>query len=82
MYKAKALIASILIILAIAFGVTLFKGGNSATNAGAILEWVISFGFTFYLLTFYVDLRQAKGVHKGELHGVAMAQNGYGYGYR
>ncbi|KAF8207119.1 hypothetical protein K438DRAFT_1917563 [Mycena galopus ATCC 62051] len=39
-----------------------------AFNAGAILEWTISLGFTFYLLTFYYDLRQAKGVRKGELN--------------
>jgi hypothetical protein len=33
----------------------------------AILEWFIAFGFTFYLLTFWYDLRQAKGVQRGEM---------------
>ena len=33
----------------------------------AILEWVIAFGFVFYLLTFYFDLRMSKGMHKGDL---------------
>ncbi|KAJ6570142.1 Frag1/DRAM/Sfk1 [Mycena vulgaris] len=67
-YIAKGIIAGILVVLAVAFGVTLF----SAPNAGAVLEWTISLGFTFYLLTFYYDLRQAKGVHKGELNPQAM----------
>jgi len=62
-YSAKAIIATALIVLAIAFGITLYEN----TNAGAILEWVIAFGFTFYLLTFFYDLRMSKGVHRGEL---------------
>ncbi|KAJ7284586.1 Frag1/DRAM/Sfk1 [Mycena rebaudengoi] len=62
-YVAKGIIAGILVILGVAFGITLF----AAPNVGAVLEWTISFGFTLYLLTFYYDLRQAKGVHKGEL---------------
>ncbi|KAJ6630968.1 Frag1/DRAM/Sfk1 family-domain-containing protein [Mycena sp. CBHHK59/15] len=62
-YVAKGVIASILVVLGVAFGIALF----AATDAGAILEWTISLGFTFYLLTFYYDLRQAKGVQKGEL---------------
>lgn len=33
-----------------------------------MLEWAIAFGFTFYLLTFWHDLRQAKGVEKGDMH--------------
>jgi len=75
----KAIIAGILIILAIAFAVTLFKNTNVGgrmrpctlryilTLLVGILEWCIAFGFTFYLLTFYFDLRQSKGVHRGEL---------------
>ncbi|TFK40138.1 Frag1/DRAM/Sfk1, partial [Crucibulum laeve] len=62
-YIAKAIIATLLILLAFAFGVTLYK----AINVGAILEWTISFGFTFYLLTFFYDLRQSKGIQRGEL---------------
>jgi hypothetical protein len=57
------------VVLAVAFGITLF----SAPNVGAVLEWTISLGFTFYLFTFYFDLRQAKGVQKGELNPQAMA---------
>lgn len=33
----------------------------------AVLEWTIAFGFTLYLLTFFYDLRMAKGVHRGDL---------------
>lgn len=33
----------------------------------AVLEWTIAFGFTFYLLTFFFDLRMSKGVARGEL---------------
>jgi len=61
-YIAKAIIATILILMAIAFGIALYK----STNAGGVLEWAIAFGFTFYLLTFFYDLRQARQVHKGE----------------
>ncbi|KAI0649435.1 Frag1/DRAM/Sfk1 family-domain-containing protein [Trametes meyenii] len=76
-YVAKGIIAGILIVLAIAFAITLFQ----ATDPGAILEWLIAFGFTFYLLTFFFDLRMAKGVHKGELSRerlLAMQQHGQG----
>ncbi|KAF7327462.1 hypothetical protein MKEN_00324500 [Mycena kentingensis (nom. inval.)] len=63
-YLAKGLIAFVLVVLAVAFGVCLV----TKLSAGAILEWIISFFFTFYLLTFYYDLRQAKGVRKNELN--------------
>ncbi|KAK0193700.1 Frag1/DRAM/Sfk1 [Armillaria mellea] len=62
-YLAKAIIATILILLAFAFGVALYQ----STNVGAVLEWTISFGFTLYLLTFFFDLRQSRGVRHGEL---------------
>jgi len=74
-YIMKGIIASILILCAIAFAITLYL----APNAGAILEWVIAFGYTFYLLTFCYDLHMAKGVHKGELSRqrlLAMRQSG------
>lgn len=32
-----------------------------------MLEWTIAFGYTFFLLTFFYDLRMSKGVHKGDL---------------
>jgi len=60
-YMAKLIIVSILVAAAVAFAVCL----QVKKDAGAILEWAIAFGFTFYLLTFWFDLRQAKGVPKG-----------------
>jgi len=60
-YKMKAIIAGILILLAIAFAIALFK----SKDVGAVLEWAISFGYVFFLLTFYYDLRQAKGAYRG-----------------
>lgn len=62
-YLAKALIAGLLILLAIAFAIALYQ----STNVGAVLEWTIAFGYTFYLLTFVYDLYMSKGMHKGEL---------------
>jgi len=62
-YMAKVIIATILVIAAIAFGICL----DVAPNAGGVLEWAIAFGFTFYLMTFWYDLRQAKGVERGAL---------------
>ena len=55
-YVAKAIIAGILILLAIVFGITLFY----APDVGGVIEWVIALGFTIYLLTFWYDLRMAK----------------------
>ncbi|KAH9949962.1 Frag1/DRAM/Sfk1 family-domain-containing protein [Amylocystis lapponica] len=74
-YIAKGVIAILLILCAIAFAIALYQ----APNVGAILEWVIAFGYTFYLLTFFYDLRMARGVHKGELSEqrlLSMQQNG------
>ncbi|KAH8100069.1 Frag1/DRAM/Sfk1 family-domain-containing protein [Cristinia sonorae] len=62
-YRVKGTIATLLILLAVAFAVALYQ----AKNVGAVLEWVIAFGYTFYLLTFFYDLRMAKGVRKGEM---------------
>ncbi|PPR03679.1 hypothetical protein CVT24_007800, partial [Panaeolus cyanescens] len=62
-YIVKGVITLILIALSIAFAVTLFR----ATDVGAVLEWVIAFGFTFFLLTFVSDLRQSKNRERGEL---------------
>ncbi|EKM58228.1 uncharacterized protein PHACADRAFT_252400 [Phanerochaete carnosa HHB-10118-sp] len=61
-YIVKGIIAGILIVLAVVFAITLY----TAVNVGAVVEWVIAFGYTFYLLTFWYDLRMAKGVHRGE----------------
>jgi len=66
-YIMKGVIAGLLIALAIAFAGALYGKGRTSTNVGGVIEWVISFGFTLYLLTFAYDLRMSKGVHKGEL---------------
>ncbi|KAG2152561.1 Frag1/DRAM/Sfk1 [Suillus bovinus] len=68
-YLVKAVIGSILIVLAIAFGITLFY----AADVGGVIEWIIGFGFTFYLLTFVCDLRIARIVQQG---GVDMTERG------
>ena len=60
-YIAKGIIAVILIILAIVFAITLY----TTANVGAVIEWVIAFGYTFYLLTFFYDLRMSRGMRKG-----------------
>lgn len=77
-YISKGIIVGILIILAIAFAITLYV----ANNAGAVLEWVIAFGFTFYMVTFFFDLREARGVHKGALSKEKMRENGETYAMR
>ncbi|KAJ3876300.1 hypothetical protein F5051DRAFT_412036 [Lentinula edodes] len=74
----KAIIAGILIILAFAFAGTEFK----VVNVGGIFEWIIAMGFTFYLLTFYYDLRQSKGVHRGELSADRLNNNNRRYRMR
>ncbi|TRM70351.1 Frag1/DRAM/Sfk1 [Schizophyllum amplum] len=62
-YMIKSVLATVLIVLAIAFGITLYY----YNDVGAILEWTISFLYTFYLLTFFFDLRASRHVRKGEL---------------
>jgi len=82
-YITKAIIATILVLLAIGFAIALYQGdrhnNEKATFVGGILEWVIGFGFVFYLLTFYLDLRMSKGMQKGDLSKeklTAMQNNG------
>ncbi|GAB1195346.1 hypothetical protein APSETT444_004604 [Aspergillus pseudonomiae] len=57
------------IALAIAFAVC-GKKGASKRNAAAVLEWVIALIFTFYVLSFVVDLlpsvRTRRHVPQGE----------------
>ncbi|KAF5342631.1 hypothetical protein D9611_001917 [Ephemerocybe angulata] len=69
-YWAKGIIAGTLIILSIAFAITLYE----ATDAGAVLEWLIAMLFTSYIWTYYYDLRLSKGVRKGELSEYKMRQ--------
>ena len=33
----------------------------------AVFEWIIAIGYSFYLLTFWHDLRLSKGVNEGDL---------------
>jgi hypothetical protein len=51
--------------LSIAFAATLFSC-HKVHNISAILEWLIAFLFTFYLLSFAVDLYPAVGADKGD----------------
>ncbi len=39
------------------------------------MEWLISFGFTFYLLTFFYDLRLSKGIAAGVLTREKLEEN-------
>ncbi|KAH8927662.1 hypothetical protein BT69DRAFT_1213734 [Atractiella rhizophila] len=71
-YIVKGIIAGAEILLAIAFAIFLFLDGTVAYDVAAILEWVIAFGFTFYLLSFAWDLRMSKGVGKGEARLLAL----------
>ena len=70
-YIFKIVIVTIEIAAAVAFGVTLYK---KIHNVAAVLEWFISFLFTFYVLSFAVDLWPARHSEKGEFamdrHGV------------
>lgn len=59
----KGIVAAALILLAIGFAIALYQ----AQDVGAVFEWIIAYGFTLYLLTFYYDLRMSKNKHKGEL---------------
>lgn len=60
------------IVLAIAFAATLF-GGSGVHNAAAVLEWLIAFLFSFYLLSFAVDLYPAAKAKRGQF----AVENGY-----
>jgi len=55
-YRIKGTIALALILLSVAFGVAMYK----APEVGAVLEWVIAFGFAFYLISYFWDLRLSK----------------------
>lgn len=78
-YIMKGIIAGLLILLAIGFGIALYFAVNVGgvysrscprhplTHLSAVFEWVIAYGFTLYLLTFFYDLRMSKNKHKGEL---------------
>jgi len=51
-YISKGVIVFVLVVLSIAFGACL----DRKKDVAAVLEWIIGFGFTFYLLTLVFDL--------------------------
>ena len=65
------------VIFAIIFAVTTFDGKQ---NVAAIFEWIIAFVFTFYVLTFFVDLlpaaRSTQELSNAELMHLKEARNG------
>ncbi|KAI3616031.1 fk506 suppressor [Moniliophthora roreri] len=89
LFRAKAIITGILVVLAAPFAVEFFKdpdtGGRSSSSpacierclkcTAAILEWGIGIGFTFLLLTSFFDLRHASGVYEDEFEGQSSEEN-------
>ena len=75
-YIAKAIIATSLIVLSVAFTIGIYTnvdvGGDSSkprsravlidspVSLPAVFEWIIAIGYSFYLLTFWYDLRLSK----------------------
>ncbi|PWW76233.1 hypothetical protein C7212DRAFT_197098 [Tuber magnatum] len=53
-YWAKTGIIIIEVGLSIAFGTTMYK---RKSNVAAVLEWLVAFFFTFYVISFFYDLR-------------------------
>ncbi|KAJ5364418.1 uncharacterized protein N7496_010131 [Penicillium cataractarum] len=75
-FIVKVTFAIIEIGLAIGFGICTKSSDKSKKNVGAILEWVIAFVFTGYVLSFVVDLlpsvRTRTHVPQGEKHASMM----------
>ncbi|KAL9067245.1 MAG: hypothetical protein Q9161_007045 [Pseudevernia consocians] len=73
----KLLFIIVEVIFAIIFAVTTFDGRQ---NVAAIFEWTIAFIFTFYVLTFFVDLlpaaRSTQEHSNAELMRLKGAENG------
>ena len=65
------------VLFAIVFVVTMF---DSQQNVAAVFEWIIAFVFTFYVLTFFVDLlpatRSTQEHSNAELIRAKEAENG------
>ncbi|KAM3463510.1 hypothetical protein BB8028_0003g03380 [Beauveria bassiana] len=55
-FWAKLTIMILELALAIAFVITNFKKAN---DAAAVLEWIVAFFFTFFILSFWIDLYPA-----------------------
>jgi len=53
-YHFKQAIVCVEVALSVAFGVTMYRKLN---DVAAILEWLVAFVFTFYVLSFFFDLR-------------------------
>ncbi|KAH8145560.1 uncharacterized protein LAJ45_10360 [Morchella importuna] len=53
-YRIKQAIVVLEICLSIVFGATMYKKKH---NVAAIFEWLVAFIFTFYVLSFFFDLR-------------------------
>ncbi|RPA92185.1 hypothetical protein L873DRAFT_1710988 [Choiromyces venosus 120613-1] len=53
-YWIKTGIIVIEVALSVAFGTTMYK---KKANVAAVLEWLVAFFFTFYVLSFFYDLR-------------------------
>lgn len=73
-FWTKLLFIIVEVALAIAFGITSTK---DKYNAAAVLEWAISFIFTFYIFSFFIDLipavRRNKVTGKSQ-HNTQMAE--------
>ena len=69
----KLIFILIEVALAIAFAACTFLGG-SVKNAAAVIEWTIAFIFTFYVMSFFIDLlpavRTKNHVPQGEMTNV------------
>ncbi|KAG8801599.1 hypothetical protein FRC17_006605 [Serendipita sp. 399] len=80
-YIAKGIICVVLVALAILFTTFLSMGRSvrAGMDVASVLEWVIGFGFTLYLLTFWYDLRQAaeKNDEHDQLKRMKELQNGH-----
>ncbi|KAL9099580.1 MAG: hypothetical protein Q9187_009477, partial [Circinaria calcarea] len=64
------------VALAIAFGVCSFRGNP---NAAAVLEWVIALIFTFWVLSFFIDLLPAmRTKYNGKSAGAPQLEMGSG----
>lgn len=76
-FVIKVTFAIIEVGLAIGFGICTKSSDSSKKNVGAILEWVIAFVFTGYVLSFVVDLlpavRTRRHVPQGEKHASMMS---------
>ncbi|KAI9724378.1 MAG: hypothetical protein M1812_000446 [Candelaria pacifica] len=62
------------LFIAIAFAATTF---TKHQNVAAVLEWIVAFIFTFYVLTFFIDLFPALRMKQGDLYGDNNSSSNY-----